>query len=80
MMRRRGAFTLLELVVAMTIAGLIVVMAAVGLRMSVSSLRRGSAEAERLARLKATSSALSVFASKTGWKYRMRPSWSWVRH
>jgi len=60
MMRRRGAFTLLELVVAMTIAGLIVVMAAVGLRMSVNSLRRGSAEAERLARLKATSYGIRV--------------------
>lgn len=60
MVRRRGAFTLIELMVATTIAGLVVVMAAAGLGMSVSSLRRGNAAAERLGRLKATSYGIRV--------------------
>ena len=60
MTRKRGAFTLLELVVAMTIAGLVVVTAAVGLRVSISSLQRGNAETDRLSRLKAISYGLRV--------------------
>jgi len=60
MTRRERAFTLIEMVVATTIAGLVVLTAAVGLRMSISSLQRGNAETERLERLKAISYGLRV--------------------